>query len=526
MKIKNLLPFFLTPIFFLCENSFGIKTWEALDFPIMGWRGPPTRIVRDSIFQDVMDAGFTANFNGYFYSEVQSVDIQRIENKRMLAVAERVGLKLLIMDTRIDATVTPDAAAYARLDSVILDYKDSPALLGYHIIDEPTSDLFANIALVKNYLLAKDPDRLAYVNLNPNWAPLDFLGSTSYPAHVEDFIKAVQPQVLTYDNYGITSSGLRDGYYQNLENIRSAALAHKIPFWAFTLSTPHGPYPMPTEGHIRFQLYSDLAYGAQGLQYYTYGATVEPLGPMAPVDAKGTKTTIWYMAQKINLEILKLAPVLKTLTSTAVYHSLPLPLGTRLLPASSPISNIDIAIVMGFFKTPKNLSYVMLVNRDYTNAKTGNITVADSVQGLVEVSKLDGKETALLAKNGQSQIKLEFKAGEGRLFRIIDPTSLVIPESKKQFSLPSIGTEPNPFNSGVSIRYWLPPDFHGGYRINDLQGQLMYTADLYAGHQGSAGTLDWNGLDKNGRRPISGLFVGSLETVQGKVASHKFLLAK
>ena len=43
------------------------------------------------------------------------------------------------------------------------------------------------------------------------------------------------------------------------------------PLWAFTLLTPHsGAYAQPTIGGLRLQAFSDLAYGAQAIQHFTF----------------------------------------------------------------------------------------------------------------------------------------------------------------------------------------------------------------------------------------------------------------
>lgn len=399
-------------------SSFG-ASWDSLSFPIMAWWGPPAGIVDDSVFQDMVDAGFTANLT--FAS--------RDENLMMLRVAHKAGLKLSVYDSRIDPRQPVDSAAFRRLDSVIADYKDSAAFLGYHIIDEPSAAIFGNIAPIKAYLNEKDPDHLAYVNLFPNYASTSQLGSSSYQAHVDDYMSIVRPQVLSYDFYCITTGGLRSAYYENLEIIRNAAMSNGVPFWAFTLSTPHWSFPTPTEGHIRFQLYSDLAYGAKGLQYFTYGLPPSDASItffQAPINPDGSKTPIWDMARNVNREILRLAPVLKKLTSVNVYHSLPLPQGTRGFPTDFYVTSVSGgALVAGSFTDSSGAPYLMLVNRDYSNG--ASMVFSGSVDTMAEISKETGLELPVTVRDAGNHIPLQFTAGEGRLFRIISTDTLIGP---------------------------------------------------------------------------------------------------
>jgi hypothetical protein len=68
----------------------------------------------------------------------------------------------------------------------------------------------------------------------------------------------------------MSSMTSRSDFYANLEVCSTKAREAGIPFWAFALTTAHLSYPVPTMGQLRYQVYSNLAYGAQGIEYYTY----------------------------------------------------------------------------------------------------------------------------------------------------------------------------------------------------------------------------------------------------------------
>jgi hypothetical protein len=83
------------------------------------------------------------------------------------------------------------------------------------------------------------------------------------------------------------------------------------PYWAFALSCalrhkPGNDYPIPTEGHLRLQQYSNLAYGAQGLWYYNYKKGPVPPAKMFsqghPIAPDGRRSTVYERMRRVNRE--------------------------------------------------------------------------------------------------------------------------------------------------------------------------------------------------------------------------------
>src|SRR5690606_19727717 len=106
-----------------------------------------------------------------------------------------------------------------------------------------------------------------------------------------------------------------------------------LPFWAFALSVPHGPYPVPTAGEIRLQMYSNLAYGAQALQYFTYwtpGINSSWDFHNAPIGLDGKRTEVYDRIKQINSEIQNLSGVFVNARLVSVAHTgARIPSGTR-----------------------------------------------------------------------------------------------------------------------------------------------------------------------------------------------------
>ena len=74
----------------------------------------------------------------------------------------------------------------ANLDAMIAEYANHPALAGYFMGDEPGPGAFPQLGAVNQYLLKKDPKRLPFINLLPNYVDEKYIGM-KYEKHVEQF---------------------------------------------------------------------------------------------------------------------------------------------------------------------------------------------------------------------------------------------------------------------------------------------------------------------------------------------------
>ncbi|MDR3627187.1 MAG: beta-galactosidase [Ignavibacteriaceae bacterium] len=390
---------------------------DSLSFPVMTWYGLTPEQLDTAHFKELADAGFTINF-----SDLRTPEL----NKKALELAQQYGIKLIINDKRIQPDKPVDSAAIAKLDQVVKDYSGSPALLGYFIVDESGAENFENMALIKKELCLKDPRHLVYANLLPDYATAKQTGTNTYGEYIDKYMKIFQPQFISYDYYPFVKSGFKDTYYQNLGTIREAALKAGVPFWSFAMSCQIKPaFPLPRESWIRLQLFSGLAYGAKGLQYFTY--SLPPRDTVGPeefitsiLDSRGKATYLYDIAERVNSEIHSLEGVLKQLKSIGVYHTGNLPKGTEPLPEDFYINKITGGdMVAGYFKDKSGHPYLLLVNRNYERKLNFTISVSKLVKGFMEVSK-SGSNDPVEYKEKNGKIELQFNKGDGRLFRIVE----------------------------------------------------------------------------------------------------------
>jgi hypothetical protein len=380
----------------------------------MTWPGPDKSLLTLETFQKIAEAGFSLNMS--FYGE-------RDINLKALDLAQQAGIQLLIQDARIAKLVEDTSLPLTSLDPIIAVYKDHPAFWGYFILDEPNAAKFDRIAEIFAYLKDKDPAHPAYINLSPTYATPQQLGTETYEQHIESYLEKVKPTFLSYDHYPITSTGLREDYYLNLEIIRGRAEKFGLPFWAFTLVTSHAVYPPATAAHIRLQLFSDLAYGAKGLQYFTYGT---PSGSdfdwkYGLIDPQGKPTLTYEFASEINQQVRQIAPLVGGWKSEGVYHSGPVPKGCRPLVSDGLVQKVEgCPMIIGTFSNAGD-TYIMFVNRDYESDRMAMVRFSPKIRRLIEVVKDSSTPTQIRWSQDEKEKNgaLKFRAGDARIFKVI-----------------------------------------------------------------------------------------------------------
>jgi len=321
-------------------------------FPVMPWDNPPND---PKVLRELRECGFT---------------IAGFVPPKTLDACRAAGLKAIVKDPRamsLDWKNFNEATAWTNLASLVAEVGKHPALFGYYLRDEPSADMFYGLGRASALLRELSPGKWPYINLFPNYASREQLGTSTYAEHLDQYLTACQPPIISYDHYALMNGGsLRDGYWLNLEQIRALALKHGLPFWNIVLSTAHYDYRVPTDADFRFQIYSTLAYGGRGINYFVYFGTKWATNTSA-LDMNGKRTAIWYRMQSVNHQVHKLAPTLLALRSDAVYHFGKLPNGCQGPPATSLVTSVNNTnFMVGDFTHRNGTHYVMIMNKDLT----------------------------------------------------------------------------------------------------------------------------------------------------------------
>ena len=238
----------------------------------------------EPVLKEFAQAGFTHSWAMFTDSRA---------DRAMLDAAGAIGVKLIAKQQ--DAKVTPvDVARW---------FKDHQALAGYMLMDEPGAADFPALTTMAREVLAEDPNHIVMVNLYPVGATNGQLGVAPYAGYgdyVYKFLSEVPVNVISYDCYPIKRLAVLPGWYQNLDMGFQAARRAKLPLWVWIASVGMDLTPDPTLGSFRLQVYNNLAYGATGIEHFTYHNHAGMR--QACIERDGSRSPTYYMVQQLHRE--------------------------------------------------------------------------------------------------------------------------------------------------------------------------------------------------------------------------------
>jgi hypothetical protein len=388
-------------------SSDRLSDTSGRQIDILGWHGIRAGSAA-TIHQDMADAGFTVNMAIDLIGDLQSVFANGTERFfSLMDATAAANMKTMVSD-----------GVFNYLSGTDIDrLKSHPGLFGYYLLDEPRyQSEFPDLTARVNKVQAIDSVHPCYINLAPclycadatpnGWAP-ELSCGPAFPEpspcvqFVQKFIRDVPVPILSFDMYPIWQNTvtlkreLQVRWYYTLEVMLSEARKTGKPLWAFALSTAHKnfefPYPLPTRNDIRLQVYSDLAYGAQCIQYFTY-SHVATDGWQAPTGPNGEKQETWYIIKEVNEEIKVLSPVFLNATVEWTAHTGEIPAGCTELDVSklpSVFRSLNIAGGKGALVSlmeKGNDNFLVIVNHDINE----DITVQASGMPALRRVKKDG----------------------------------------------------------------------------------------------------------------------------------------
>lgn len=319
--------------------------------PILAWYSIPAgEFATEERYQELHNAGFTLSFS-HIYKYDDAV--------KALDLCAKTGLKSVFMCPELESEP----------ESTVNKVRKHPGLGAYFLRDEPGNQDLPSLAEWARRIESVDKDHPCYLNLLPVHA---FASSNDYKLHVQLFDSLVNLPQISYDHYPVNQVGdsvfLNGHFWNNLEIVSQEARMRGKPFWAFALATAHGAYPIPTADHLRLQLYANLAYGAQCLQYFTYWnpGTETWDFHQAPIMQDGKRSPVYEIVKQINQEIQARADVFIGAQVLSVHHTgTDIPMGThRLTYLPKHILQLDThgqgALIS--YLTNKGTNYVVIQN--------------------------------------------------------------------------------------------------------------------------------------------------------------------
>ena len=313
-----------------------------------------------------------------------------------LDLASSAGLKAFVVDPLIDIRDNPNATEAditTQVQAVVSRVRSHPAVLGYHLIDEPSGKMLPNVATWVRAFNAANPPGLAFVNVLPYFKEgAAQHGGISYNDYVTSFVELAKPRALSYDHYVLMADGsIKESYYPNFEIAREQSLKAGIPFWFVGLANAHFDYMEPSYATFRFQVFTAMAYGARGIGWFTYLSRDHCNYRLTAIDYDGRRTPTWEMLRAANMQIHRLGPVYLQLKSVNVFHHPDVPKGCRGIESSRYLKSLKGKgpFLVGEFDHPNGKPYFLLVNKSLTRSTTYKLELKQPGE-LMKISPFTG----------------------------------------------------------------------------------------------------------------------------------------
>lgn len=359
---------------------FPIYAWGSVDFE--GGKGDEAPAFLQKQYQELWDCGFTIT---------QGTAWPGVDKAFLFDGQEVNGVKINLREgTELSMICKAGLSNYSEIQSTISSAKSSDRLGGWFIMDEPHRKHFPQMTQKVNWIREFDTEHILYGNLLNISTDMSAIGFTSYDEYVHTFMREVGTGFISYDYYPVRQYDdtkeiyIEPDFFNNLEIVSKLAKYYHTSFWAFAHSVASNcgkagvSYPTPEENHMRVQIFGNLAYGAQGVQYFTYKCPNPYDGYTyydAPIDVNNEKTPVWYMVQNINRDIHALTWVFLGAEFLRAGHTnAETPVGcTRLTKDMLPeginaVTSDGQGVCVSLLKNGKNL-FMMVLNGDIHNAQ-------------------------------------------------------------------------------------------------------------------------------------------------------------
>ena len=358
------------------------------EFPIMAWYSVPGSDATPQRYKEMREAGFNLSFRGMDNADVLG---------KALDASKGTGVKIMASCNGM----------FEHTAEVVNRFKGHESVGGWFLIDEPQVPQFKSLADYAKRIRTADDSHVLYLNLFPypfNGKNAEkeaaAYGAKSYVDYVRQFIDTVRLGLVSFDMYPVVTNGgylhLKPEYYHCLEVISAEARRAGQPFWAFSLATPHhtyeSQYPLPTREHVRLQIFSDLAYGAQGIQYFTYwnpGHADFEYDNAAITD--GRRTEMYDILSELNHEVQRLSWVFLGAKVTDVSHT-----GDSIAWRTKPLKSLPAQFkevstsgsdVIVSQLTNGNNRFLMVVNADIVARQKVTVVADESVERVLPSGK-------------------------------------------------------------------------------------------------------------------------------------------
>lgn len=373
--------------------------------------------------------------------------------KRDLEMAQEVGMEVLVRDNT--ATGFESIINYAKekgygyqetrdllderaagIKANIDEYIKYKSFKGINAYDEPSMDYYEPIAACQDWFLKYYPDYEFYTNLLPVYAvPKQLYGKKdgmglTYEDYVSEYVKEVNPAMLSYDHYPILqdwdeSAYVKEDFLYNLNVFAQQAKQKGTPVYIYLQTMGFfSNLPISKYEEFAWQCYTSLAFGVKGIMCFQYWTQLQAeyhnnvRGGI--VERDGTITPLYYVVQEVFNDIVAMQDVylhyewdgVKTYEGGRVMNDM-FGLVSNQLASLQEIGSVetDQDIVVGQFKD-ENEKYAYMVTNAVSpfDKASANVQLTFDEYDYVMVVK---KGTRELVKLNDHVLNMEIGCGDG-----------------------------------------------------------------------------------------------------------------
>ena len=332
-----------------------------------GWVGP--RVGHDNLFVSMKKM----NFNGL---EGSLADLE---------AARKAGIYLLVHG------VTPWTA---------YTLKDEQSVICYYLSDRRKPGSFPGFGQMRGEYEAIDA-----------YHPTAFTTYAQYGG-IEFFLDVVRPRMLEYYDYHWQRQAHLHFHY--LEYYRRMSLAAGgIPIFRFV--HVHGDNVIK----MRQTVSMSLAYGVKGFKWWV-GWTMFDIHKVVETEPPPL-SDIGREVGRCNNTMAAFSPSLAGARSVAVYHTAPLPAGTREAPEDFWVRPSGEHIVMGLFEGERGQRFIAVGNRDIGAVHRADLRIEGEVSEVRQMDKesRQWKEVPIRKEGSGYGISIEIDKGDIELLEVI-----------------------------------------------------------------------------------------------------------
>ena len=304
------------------------------------------------------------------------------------------GLKSLVNDDRVTYASVKDMT---KIKDWLAEYRDREDVFGLFVWDEPSPLMMKICGAINGEVQRVAPNLFGYINLHPTYSDRETQrDGLTYEEYLEHFVRCASPKVISFDHYPFLENKITEDNFYNLQAIRDCCNRHGLEFWSFIQTCRFLENVTPTPEQVFWQAFTNLAYGAKGLLYFTYATvTHDPATGFGPAmaDTDGTLTPRYYAAQRVNRYLEEVGNTLLSLRHCGVKFY-----GYRCKDTAGAFAGLkDVAggaALVGCFER-ENERYLLPVN----------------------LSEKESADLRLSFEDGRA-LSLSLGAGEGRLIKV------------------------------------------------------------------------------------------------------------